>query len=198
MKKFVSILCAVCLFSVSLPAQGVWEALKGAASSMKETFSSKVDLLGNWSYVGCAGGSDNTSVVAGIAEGALLAPIESRADDYLTKLGIKPGIATFHFTKDNTFVISSGVIKVKGKWAQKGNKVTLTFSSLFYYLKLDGVTRKTPSGVELLFPAEKFLTLADRLSKIYVKEKDRESVQKILDTVGKIDGLQLGFRIKRI
>ena len=134
MKKFVCILALAAAFSTAASAQsGLGQLLGslGANSSTASTianvvsglagtvYSAPVSLNGTYAYNGIAvsATSSEGGMVANLAGSAVTSSLETKADEYLAKVGIVPGVVKFTFnSSDNTFVMNVGSIPLSGTY----------------------------------------------------------------------------------
>ena len=209
MKKIVSIIALATALTVSANAQSVLgDALGGIFSgngSAKTSdvastignivsglagtvYSAPVSLNGTYTYNGVA-------VSATSSEG-VTAGIESKADEYLAKVGIKPGACTFTFNAaDNTFTMNVGPLALPGKYkVGDGEKtVTLTFGKTLSFLSMTGVLESTPGGAKMLFTVDKAMSLIKKVaSKLGEASNEVSAITKLADGY---DNYRIGFKL---
>ena len=178
MKKVISILALAAAFTVSANAQSMLgEVLSGlggtstgstSGSSVASTignivsglagtvYSAPVSLNGTYTYNGVAvsATSSEGGILANLAGTAVTSGIESKADEYLAKVGIKPGAMTWTFNSaDNTFTLNVLGLSLPGTYkVGDGEKtVNLTFGKTMKYLSMTGTLESTPTGAKMLF-----------------------------------------------
>jgi len=219
MKKIVSIIALATALTVSANAQSVLgDALGGIFSgngSAKTSdvastignivsglagtvYSAPVSLNGTYTYNGIAvsATSSEGGVLANLAGTAVTAGIESKADEYLAKVGIKPGACTFTFNAaDNTFTMNVGPLALPGKYkVGDGEKtVTLTFGKTLSFLSMTGVLESTPGGAKMLFTVDKAMSLIKKVaSKLGEASNEVSAITKLADGY---DNYRIGFKL---
>ena len=161
-------------------------------------YSAPVSLNGTYTYNGIAvsATSSEGGVLANLAGTAVTSGIESKADEYLAKVGIKPGALKFTFNaEDNTFTMNAGAISVPGKYkVGDGEKtVTLTFGKTFQFLCMTGTLEATPGGAKMLFTVDKAMSL---IKKIVGKLGESSSqVSGIAKLAEGYDNYRIGFKL---
>lgn len=221
MKKIVSIIALATALTVSANAQSVLgDALGGIFSgngSAKTSdvastignivsglagtvYSAPVSLNGTYTYNGVAvsATSSEGGVLANLAGTAVTAGIESKADEYLAKVGIKPGACTFTFNAaDNTFTMNVGPLALPGKYkVGDGEKtVTLTFGKTMQFFCMTGTLESSLNGAKMLFPANKTVAF---LKKVAAKiGQSSSSVGAIAKLADGYDNFKVGFKMSK-
>ena len=216
MKKLVSILALAVALSVSANAQTVLgnylsnlggSSASSAVSTISEVvsgltgvvYSAPVSLNGTYNYNGVAvsASSSEGGIVANLAGTAVTSGIEAKADEYLAKVGIKPGVMTWTFNQDNTFTLNVGGISLPGKYkVGDGEKtITLTFGKTMQYLCMTGVLETAPGGAKMLFTADKAMALFKKLaSQLGEASSKISAIGKLADGY---DTFRLGFKLSK-
>jgi len=162
--------------------------------------SAPVSLDGTYSYNGIAvsATSSEGNVLTNLAGTAVTSGMESKADEYLAKVGIKPGIMTFTFNNsDNTFVLNCGPLSLPGTYkVGDGEKtVTLTFGKTLQFLSMTGTLESGLSGAKMLFTADKAMTLLKKItSKLGEKSSEISAITKLADGY---DNFRIGFKLAK-
>lgn len=198
MRRFV-LNMAICIAALigNLPLQ---------AQSLKDLFSKEnieravstvagkntASLEGTWTFSGSAVEfeSDDLLQKAGGAVAANL--VESKLNEQLEKLGIKPGTLSFTFNPDSTFQTKLGTKKLSGTYSydQASRTVELKYVKL---VKLNAKANCTSQQLDLLFNADKLLDLITLLS-----SKTNSSVlQSVTSLADNYDGMRLGLALKK-
>jgi hypothetical protein len=196
-------------FSVSASAQGgLTEVLGGdkTASTLGNilsgiagtVYSSPVTLDGTYNYKGIAisATSSEGGVLTNLAGTAVTASLETKADEYLAQVGIKPGAMKWTFNAaDNTFSVSIGSISIPGTY-KVGNgerTVTLTFGKAFQFLTMTGTLESSSGGARMLFTADKAMAFLKKLvSKL---GQSYSSIAGIADLANGYDNYRIGFKL---
>ena len=211
MRKLVSIVALAVAFSVSAGAQG---GLAGVLGGDKTTstlgnilsgiagtvYSSPVTLDGSYIYNGIAvsATSSEGGILTNLAGTAVTSGIETKADEYLAKVGIKPGAMKWTFNADEkTFAVSVGSISIPGTY-KVGNgerTVTLTFGKSFQYLSMTGTLESSSSGARMLFTSDKAVAFLKKLASTLGQSSS--SIAGIASLANGYDNYRIGFKLAK-
>ena len=202
MKKLVSILVLAASLSLSAHAQGFFGGSLGnvLSSIAGVVYTAPVSLDGTYTYNGIAVSATSTEggILTNLAGSAVTANIETKADEYLAKVGIKPGAMSFTFnSEDNTFTMNVAGISLPGKYKVGDGErtVTLTFGKSMQYLSMTGTLESSLSGAKLLFPINKAMTLLKKVAaKLGESSSQISSIAKLADGY---DNYKLGFKLSK-
>lgn len=209
MKKLVSILAVAISLSVSAQAQGLLGGLLGGDGSTLGNvlsglagvvYSAPVSLDGTYTYNGVAinAASSEGGLLANLAGSAVTGGLESKADEYLAKVGIKPGAMTFTFNAaDNTFVMNIGALKLPGTYRVGDGErtVTLTFGKSLQFLSMTGTLESTLTGAKMLFTADKLMALVKKVaSKLGSSSGQLGAIAKLAEGY---DSFRIGFKLTK-
>ncbi len=209
MKKLVSILAVAISLSVSAQAQGLLGGLLGGDGSTLGNvlsglagvvYSAPVSLDGTYTYNGVAinAASSEGGLLANLAGSAVTGGLESKADEYLAKVGIKPGAMTFTFNAaDNTFVMNIGALKLPGTYRVGDGErtVTLTFGKSLQFLSMTGTLESTLTGAKMLFTADKLMALIKKVaSKLGSSSGQLGAIAKLAEGY---DSFRIGFKLTK-
>ncbi len=185
----------------SSKAASTVSAITNVVSGLAGTvYSAPVSLNGTYNYNGIAvsATSSEGGIVANLAGSAVTSGIETKADEYLAKVGIVPGVVKFTFNSaDNTFVMNVGSIPLSGTYkVGDGEKtVTLTFGKTMQYFCMTGVLESGLTGAKMLFPANKTVAL---LKKVAAKiGQSSSSVGAIAKLADGYDNFKVGFKLSK-
>lgn len=208
MKKLVSIFALAAMFTLSANAQGLLGGLLGGNTSLSDivsglagvVYSAPVSLNGTYTYNGIAvsATSSEGGILANLAGTAVTSGIESKADQYLAKVGIVPGAAKFTFNADdNTFTMNIGAISLPGTFkVGDGEKtVTLTFGKTMQFFCMTGVLESSSNGAKMLFPANKAVAFLKKVAaKIGESSTEIGTIAKLADGY---DNYKVGFKLSK-
>ena len=211
MRKLVSIVALAVAFSVSASAQGglagvlggdkTTSALGNILSGIAGTvYSSPVTLDGSYIYNGIAvsATSSEGGILTNLAGTAVTSGIETKADEYLAKVGIKPGAMKWTFNADEkTFAVSVGSISIPGTY-KVGNgerTVTLTFGKSFQYLSMTGTLESSSSGARMLFTSDKAVAFLKKLASTLGQSSS--SIAGIASLANGYDNYRIGFKLAK-
>lgn len=205
MKKIIAIIATMVLLGTAANAQSkLFDLLKGSATqNVAEAIlgavvgQQNVDLTGTWVYQGVAVDLVSENLFGTVASKAAMGTVESKLDESLSKVGIKPGVATLTFDKDYKFYFKIGKVNVPGTWTQEDDKVTIKFGKNLTFLQLDGIVKSSATGCDVLFEADKFLAFAEKLISIYGNISGNSLVSSLGSVVANAKGLDAGFKLSK-
>lgn len=208
MKKLFSVLALAAVVAVSANAQSNLGGILGNLGNLGNVltnaagaiYSGPVSLNGTYSYNGIAVSvtSSEGGIISNLAGSAVTSGIESKADEYLAKIGVKPGAMTWTFNNtDNTFTLNVGGISIPGKYkVGDGEKtVTLTFGKSFQFLDMPGTLESTMSGARLTFTSAKAMAFFKKLAGALSQSSSQiSSIAKLADGY---DNYRIGFKLSK-
>lgn len=212
MKKIFSVLALAAVVAVSANAQNsslgsilgklgnsgtLGNILTNAAGAI---YSGPVTLNGTYSYNGIAvsATSSEGGIVSSLAGTAVTSGIESKADEYLAKIGVKPGLMTWTFnSSDNTFTVNVAGISIPGKYkVGDGEKtVTLSFGKSFQFLSMPGTLDSSLGGTRILFTADKAMAFFKKLSGVLSQSSSQ--VAGVAKLASGYDNFRIGFKLSK-
>ena len=208
MKKFFSVLALAAVVAVSANAQSNLGGILGNLGNLGNVltnaagaiYSGPVSLNGTYSYNGIAVSvtSSEGGIISNLAGSAVTSGIESKADEYLAKIGVKPGAMTWTFNNtDNTFTLNVGGISIPGTYkVGDGEKtVTLTFGKSFQFLDMPGTLESTMSGARMTFTSAKAMAFFKKLAGALSQSSSQiSSIAKLADGY---DNYRIGFKLSK-
>ena len=208
MKKFFSVLALAAVVAVSANAQSNLGGILGNLGNLGNVltnaagaiYSGPVSLNGTYSYNGIAVSvtSSEGGIISNLAGSAVTSGIESKADEYLAKIGVKPGAMTWTFNNtDNTFTLNVAGISIPGKYkVGDGEKtVTLTFGKSFQFLDMPGTLESTMSGARMTFTSTKAMAFFKKLAGALSQSSSQISgIAKLADGY---DNYRIGFKLSK-
>ena len=213
MKKIITVLALTAAISVSAGAQSILGGLLGgnsgsAASTVGNilsniagtVYSAPVSLNGTYSYNGVAvsATSSEGGVLANLAGTAVTSGIEAKADEYLAKVGVKPGALTWTFnSSDNSFTLNVLGLSLPGTYkVGDGEKtVTLTFGKSMQYLSMTGTLESSGTGAKMLFTSNKAMTLIKKI--VSMAGQASSQVAGIAKLADGYDNYRIGFKLAK-
>ena len=208
MKKFFCVLALAAVVAVSANAQSNLGGILGNLGNLGNVltnaagaiYSGPVSLNGTYSYNGIAVSvtSSEGGIISNLAGSAVTSGIESKADEYLAKIGVKPGAMTWTFNNtDNTFTLNVAGISIPGKYkVGDGEKtVTLTFGKSFQFLDMPGTLESTMSGARMTFTSAKAMAFFKKLAGALSQSSSQiSSIAKLADGY---DNYRIGFKLSK-
>ena len=204
MKKVVSVLVLSVALSFSMSAQGILDKLGSLGNVLSNAagvvYSAPVSLNGTYSYNGVAvsATSSEGGILTNLAGSAATSALETKADSYLAKVGIKPGAMKFTFnSEDNTFTLNVAGISIPGTYkVGDGEKtVSLTFGKKMQYFSLTGSLESSLSGARMVFPVNKAVTLFKKVASAIGQSSS--SLGSLASLADGYDNYRLGFKLSK-
>lgn len=211
MKKLFTVLALAAVVAVSANAQSKLGSLLGnlggstlgnvLTNAAGAIYSGPVSLNGSYSYNGIAVSvtSSEGGVLSNLAGTAVTSGIESKADEYLAKIGVKPGAMTWTFNaSDNTFTLNVAGISIPGKYkVGDGEKtVTLSFGKSFQFLDMPGTLESTMNGARMTFTSAKAMAFFKKLAGALSQSSSQiSSIAKLADGY---DNYRIGFKLSKL
>lgn len=204
MKKLFSVLALAAVVTVSANAQDLTSILGGLGNVLTNAagaiYSAPVSLNGTYSYNGVAisATSSEGGILTNLAGSAVTSGLESKADSYLAKVGIKPGAMTWTFNNsDNTFSVNVGSISIPGTYkVGDGEKtVTLTFGKSMQFLCMTGSLESSMNGARMVFTVDKAMAFFKKVvAAIGQSNNSLGSIAKLADGY---DNFRIGFKLSK-
>lgn len=177
------------------------------AQSLKELFSKEnvsniannlvgkkhdLNVEGTWGYQKSACEFKTDNIVKKVGGALAAATVESKINEYYTKIGIIPGKFGYIFNRDSTFINTYGNRKIRGTYSvnKETSQVKLT------YLKILCINAKmdlSDKKLCLLFDADMLLKLFSLIS----TNSSSSGLKAIGAMADEYDGLRIGFDLKK-
>jgi hypothetical protein len=204
MKKLVSLIFVAAAFSLSANAQSILDKLGSLGNVISNAagviYSAPISLNGTYTYNGIAvsATSSEGGILTNLAGTAATSAIETKADGYLSKVGINPGAMSFTFNADDkTFTLNVGKLSIPGTFTVgDGEKtVSLVFGKKFQYLSMTGSLESSLGNVKMVFPVNKAMALIKKLASVLGQSSSElGSIVKLADGY---DNFRLGFKMSK-
>lgn len=204
MKKLVSLIFVVAAFSLSANAQSILDKLGSLGNVISNAagviYSAPISLNGTYTYNGIAvsATSSEGGILTNLAGSAATSAIETKADGYLSKVGINPGAMSFTFNaEDKTFTLNVGKLSIPGTFTVgDGEKtVSLVFGKKFQYLSMTGSLESNLGNVKMVFPVNKAMALIKKIASVLGQSSSElGSIVKLADGY---DNFRLGFKMSK-
>jgi len=210
MKKLFSVLALAAVVTVSANAQSNLGSILGSlgngtlgnvlTNAAGAIYSGPVSLNGTYAYNGIAitATSSEGGIVSNLAGTAVTSGLESKADEYLAKIGVKPGAMTWTFNAtDNTFTLNVAGISIPGKYkVGDGEKtVTLTFGKSFHFLDMPGTLENSLSGARMTFTSDKAMAFFKKLAGVLSQSSSQ--IAGISKLASGYDNFRIGFKLSK-
>jgi hypothetical protein len=210
MKRLISIVAlCVAVSATSWAQSGLGDLLGGKAgntignvlSSIAGTvYTQPVTLDGNYNYNGVAVSATSTEggILTNLAGSAVTSGIETKADEYLAKIGVKPGALSWTFNKaDGSFTLNLGSLSLPGSYKVGDGErtVSLTFGKSMQFLNMTGTLESSSGGARMLFTADKAMAFIKKLASVAGQSSSQvSSISRLADGY---DHYRIGFKLTK-
>ena len=204
MKRLVSLIAVAVVFSLSANAQSILDKLGSLGNVISNAagviYSAPISLDGTYTYNGIAvsATSSEGGLLTNLAGTAATSAIETKADGYLAKVGIKPGAVTFTFNaEEKTFTMNVGKFSIPGTFTVgNGEKtISLVFGKKFQYLSMTGSLESSLGNVKMVFPVNKAMALLKKMASVLGQSSSELGA--IVELADGYDNFRLGFKMSK-
>ncbi len=194
------LLCAALLLCGTVSAQDWGDLLKKVATEAADKVTggklTEAAIAGCWNYAAPAVKFEGDDLLSGLGGTAMESTVTTRLEKAYALVGIRPGAASFTFTKEKTFTAVLGKAKnLSGTYAfdPETHEIRLTFdkTSKFKLGTLTGHAYIRGSELQLLFPVTKLVEVVTELGS---KVSSLQTVAKLLE---KYKEVYLGFAFEK-
>ena len=148
-------------------------------------------LVGAWHYAGpgCAFTSENMLAKAGGEMAAV--QVKEKLKSQFDALGFTASNTSVTFTEDGKFAAKIGGRSWSGTWTLDESTGAITLKGLI--LSIKGYTKRSVTGISLLFESKKLLSILQTIAAI----SGNSTVQAVGDLSKNYDGVRLGFEFAK-
>ena len=166
----------------------VLSSLLGGSSAVTAS-----DLQGTWTYrkADCVFETQNLLLKAGGEVAAT--KIESQLESQLSKFGIKPGVCTFTFNADGTYVAQIGQYNLGGNYTLNPSTNSITLTYLAGLGRISPKVIKTGDTISLLFQSDKFLSMMQKVGKL----SSNSTISTLSSLLNSYDGILVGMQLSK-
>ena len=169
----------------------VLSSLLGGSSAVTAS-----DLQGTWTYrkADCVFETQNLLLKAGGEVAAT--KIESQLESQLSKFGIKPGVCTFTFNADGTYVAELGQYYLADNYTlnPSSNSITMDLAGLG---RISPKVIKTGDTISLLLQSDKFLSMILSMMQKVGKLSSNSTVSSLSTLLNSYDGMLVGMQLSK-
>ena len=211
MKKILSLIVLAAAFSLGASAQSGLGSLLGGLGSDSTVgsileglsgvvYSAPVSLDGQYTYNGAAVSvtSSEGGILTNLAGTAVTSGIEAKVDEYLAKVGIKPGAMSFTFNaSEGSFTLNVGALSLPGTFKVKDAEkvITLTFGKSMQFLSMTGVMESNSKGAKMLFTVDKAMAFVKKVAaQLGESSSEMAAIAKLADGY---DNYKIGFKLSK-
>ena len=153
------------------------------------------DIKGSWNYSGSAIKLESEDILKSASAAVAVGQVEKKIDEYLTKVGVKPGLFSFTFNEDQTFCTTYKGKDFNGTYtlSEDGKTLTLTYGKILNSHAINANVNIGTESIELLFKADKLLNLIGKLS----ATSDNATLKAISSLAGQYDGMKVGMKMTK-
>ncbi|MCD8292228.1 MAG: DUF4923 family protein [Prevotellaceae bacterium] len=170
-------------------------SLKDLVSKVVSAVTNKTDSImmeGTWSYSSCAIDFESDSFLQKAGGKVAASAAEKKLNEELEKAGISEGTLSFTFSADSTFTTKVSSKKLSGTYSYNSDdkKVTLKIAKI---LTLNATMNYSASSMDLLFDADKILTLVSTITGL----TNSNILSAVSSIASSYDGMMVGFTLKK-
>ncbi|MFI3266466.1 MAG: DUF4923 family protein [Rikenellaceae bacterium] len=202
MKKYL-LLASILLCGSQINAQSFSDIF--SSSTVKDVVTSVTggqtlsqdNILGEWTYLKPAAQLNSDNVLTSAAGTLATSEVESKLEEYCSKVGLTASTFKFTFESDNTFTCTVKTKNLSGTYTIDSNSNTLTLKfGVYSTINLGSITADVSlltDSMSLLFQADSILSLISKVSSI-----SSNSTLELLSSLSEqYDGLMLGFELEQ-
>ena len=130
--------------------------------------------------------------------GIFFCEFSTKADEYLSKVGVRPGAMKFTFNAaDNSFTVQVGSLSIPGTYKVGSGErtVNLTFGKSMQFLSMTGTLESSLSGARMLFTADKAMAFIKKLASM--AGQSSSEVSGIAKLAEGYDNYRIGFKLSK-
>jgi hypothetical protein len=193
-KNFLSIAFVVVFMLTATSAKAQWSDLMKTGNLNKAVNSvtgksAAIFLPGTWVYSGSAVEFESDNVFKKVSGAAAASIAQNKIDSYLKQAGIQSGKMLFIFKNDGTFTSVVGSHNCNGTYTYSAGKLNLKYQSLY----TTATVKRTSSGMELLFNANKLITML----KLAGNLSNNTSLSLLSSFAGSYKDMLMGLNMKK-
>lgn len=205
MKRWILVLCGLCLFGSSAHAQFSLGDLFNSSTVEKvvSTITNKdatltvADLAGTWRYSAPACKFESDDLLKSAGGEVVASTLKDKLATYYEKAGITSSRVSFSFA-DSTMVMTYGSAKLNGYVVkdEPSGKFVVTFTLIGGHIPvmvMDADITKSGNTMEILFDVEKLINVM-----VTIASKTQSStLQSIGNLLSSYDGVLMGFELTK-
>ena len=153
------------------------------------------DIKGSWNYSGSAIKLESEDILKSASAAVAVGQVEKKIDEYLTKVGVKPGLFSFTFNEDQTFCTTYKGKDFNGTYtlSEDGKTLTLTYGKILNSHAINANVNIGTESIELLFKADKLLELIGKLT----ASTSNTTLKTIGTLAGQYEGMKIGLELQK-
>lgn len=205
MKRWILVLCGLCLFGSSAHAQfslgdlfnsSTVDKVVGALTNKDATLT-VADLAGTWRYSAPACKFESDDLLKSAGGEVVASSLKSKLATYYEKAGITSSRVSFSFA-DTTMVMTYGSAKLNGYVVkdEPSGKFVVTFTLVGGHIPvmvMDAEITKSGNTMEILFDVEKLVNVMTTIA----SKTQSSTLQTISNLLSEYDGVLMGFELTK-
>lgn len=205
MKRWILVLCGLCLFGSSAHAQFSLGDLFNSSTVEKvvSTITNKdatltvADLAGTWRYSAPACKFESDDLLKSAGGEVVASTLKDKLATYYEKAGITSSRVSFSFA-DTTMVMTYGSAKLNGYVVkdEPSGKFVVTFTLVGGHIPvmvMDAEITKSGNTMEILFDVEKLVNVMTTIA----SKTQSSTLQTISNLLSEYDGVLMGFELTK-
>lgn len=205
MKRWILVLCGLCLFGSSAHAQfslgdlfnsSTVDKVVGALTNKDATLT-VADLAGTWRYSAPACKFESDDLLKSAGGEVVASTLKDKLATYYEKAGITSSRVSFSFA-DTTMVMTYGSAKLNGYVVkdEPSGKFVVTFTLVGGHIPvmvMDAEITKSGNTMEILFDVEKLVNVMTTIA----SKTQSSTLQTISNLLSEYDGVLMGFELTK-
>lgn len=179
------------LLGTALTGQnGTTGGLLGAVmGQLLQGTTTQASLIGTWTYSAPKVVFESDNVLAQLGSTLASTKIESTMNTYMSKLGMTAGVTKLTFQEDGTCLLYIKDTPVHGTYTYNTTNKQINITSIFGVGTITGYATVIGNELDLVFEADKLLTLASKTSSMGSTGATLSSI------IGNYKGLKIGMAL---
>lgn len=153
----------------------------------------QANLTGTWNYKGAACVLESDNALTNIGGTLVTSKLETKMDEYLSKIGIKSGACSFTFNTDNTCTFTVAKRTISGVYALDAENKTIQFT-FANVLSMTAYVAYTGSSLQLVFNVDKLMSLIKKVSSSLSANATISTINTLLSAY---DGMMIGVKLEK-
>ena len=171
--------------------------LNSLLGSLLSTTLTERSIYGTWIYQQPEVRFESENLLAQAGGEIAAATVESKVNNYLTKVGIRQGSTAFIFNEDKTFAVQTGTKTLySGTYTFNASSKTLNMTGAFGLTNLSATVGMDGTNLCLLFEASRLLSMANNAASLLGKANATAAT--VASVIGNnYSGMKVGFAMSK-
>ncbi len=193
--KFIALLVVALVSMNSAKAQSLKDIFGGGSimDVIEDVASDYIDfsIVGSWQYEGSAVELTSDSKLAEVGSSLASGTAEAKVDEYLAKVGIKPGAMGFTFTNDGNMSVTLAGRTFDGTYTY--NAETSELEMKISKIPVKAEVKVLASSFAILFKTDALLNFVKTIS----SKSSNSTISSLSSTLSAYEGMKAGFSFEK-